>query len=313
VSDCLTRRDLLVAAATAACLALPAADAATPAPALAPLGEGLWLVQGAAAPVVIADSGRELLLVDGGDAKGLPALRSLLVRAFPGRRISTLFNTHWHGDRTGANEALAKVGATVIAHENTRLWLGTEVRDRWEGRVHAPLPAKALPNLTFFQGSKTLEFGGQLLEYGYLPQAHTDGDLYVHFPRQDVIVAGGVVAGDGYPELDAATNGWLGGMLSGLKTLMARSGEGTRVIGSQAVAVGRAQMRAQQELCFDLLTRIGQSYYKGETWEQFRASAPTKDYDARLGDPARFLRAAYDSAWLHVNEIRRPGRQEWIG
>ena len=77
--------------------------------------------------------------------------------------------------------------------------------------------------------------------------------------------------------------------------------------------VGRAIIRAQQEMCFDVLTRIGQSYYKGESRAQFLASAPTRDYDAKYGDPTRFLRTAYDSAWLHVNEIRRPGRQELIG
>jgi glyoxylase-like metal-dependent hydrolase (beta-lactamase superfamily II) len=253
------------------------------------------------------------LLVDGGDARGVPALRALLAREFRGRKVSTLFNTHWHWDRTGANEAFAAGGARIIAQEYTKLWLGTEIRSPGEGRIYPPRPARALPNLTFFQGSKQLEFGGQVIEYGYLPQAHTDGDLYVHFPRQDVLVAGDVVAGSRYPTVDAATNGWLGGMLLGLKVLAARSGEGTRVIGSEAAPVDRAGIRAQQELCFDVLTRIGQSYYKGETWAQFLASAPTQGYDARYGDPARFLRAAYDSAWYHVNEIRRLGRQEWVG
>jgi len=57
-----------------------------------------------------------------------------------------------------------------------------------------------------------------------------------------------------------------------------------------------------------VLTRIGQSYYKGETWEQFLASAPTQEFDAAFGDPARFLRTAYEGAWGHVNEIRRVTR-----
>lgn len=312
----LTRRSLLATAVagTAWCL-LPAAPglAAAPGLSLDPLGEGLWLVKGAAAPIVIADSGRDLLLVDTGDAAGVSALRALLARSFRGRRVAYVLNTHWHWDRTGGNDAFAAEGAELIAHENTRLWLSTEVRSAAEGRIYPPRPSKARPNQTFFQGSKTLEFGGQTLEYGHMPQAHTDGDLYVRFPRQDVLVAGDVVAGARYPSVDAATNGWLGGMLTGLKTLSARCGEGTRVIGAEARPIGRSGIRAQQELCFDVLTRIGQSYYKGETWAQFLASAPTQGYDATYGDPARFLRAAYDSAWLHVNEIRRLGRQEWIG
>jgi cyclase len=307
----LSRRHLLTAFAAGmvgVALSPPIRAAREPSLGLLALGEGLWLVQGGAAPVVVADSGRDLLLVDGGDAAGGRALRSLLAREFRGRRIATVFNTHWHWDRTGANESLAAEGATLIAHENTRLWLGTEIRDRWAPRVYPPRPARALPNQTFFYGSNTLEFAGQGLEYGYLPQAHTDGDLYVYFPRQDVLVAGDVVSDAGYPVVDAATNGWLGGMLGGLKMLLGRCTDGTRVIGSGAVPVGRAQLAAQQDLCFDVLTRIGQSYYRGETWQQFLASSPTRAYDVTRGDPARFLRTAYDSAWNHVNEIRRVTR-----
>ena len=311
----LSRRHVLTAfAAGLAGVALSPVAAAADRDALrlVSLGEGLWAVGGGAAPVIVLDSGHEHLLVDGGDAAGARALQSLLAREFKGRRISTVFNTHWHWDRTGANELLATDGVGLIAHENTRLWLGAEIRDPWEPRVYPPRPVRARPNQTFFYGSNTQEFGGQTLEYGYLPQAHTDGDLYVYFPRQDVLVAGDVVAGTGYPVVDAATNGWLGGMLSGLKTLLARCSDGTRVIGSGVAPLGQAQLKAQQDLCFDVLSRIGQSYYKGETRAQFLASAPTKAYDAAHGDPAHFLRTAYDSAWNHVNEIRRVSRQEWI-
>jgi cyclase len=308
----LTRRRLLTGvAALAATRMLPAA-AAEPL-ALQALGEDLWLVRGAAAPVVVADSGTSLLLVDGGEGRGARALRAFLARQFKGRRIATVVNTHWHWDRTGANELLAAEGASLVGHENTRLWMGTPIHSAWDGRVYAPHPPAARPNQTFFYGSKPVEFAGQTLQCVYLPQAHTDGDLYVYFPAQDVLVAGDVVSGRRVPQVDAATNGWLGGMLSGLKAVAARCGERTRIIGSEAEVLGRADVRAQQELCFDVLTRIGQSYYKGETWMQFQASAPMKEYEALPGDAPRFLRAAYDSAWHHVNEIRRPTRQEWIG
>ena len=40
----------------------------------------------------------------------------------------------------------------------------------------------------------TLAFGAQHADYGYLGQAHTDGDLYVYFREANVLVAGGVVS-----------------------------------------------------------------------------------------------------------------------
>lgn len=303
------RRRLLAAAVGAAMLPLaPSARASHTALTHLPLGDGLAVIDGAGGPVVVADSGSELLLVDGGLAASTGELLRLLVQQYRGRRVRTLFNTHWHWDRTGANELFAGQGATLIAHENTRLWLGTEINSAWEPRIYPPRPARALPGQTFFYGTKTLDFGGQQLQYGYLPQAHTDGDLYVYFPRQNVLVAGDVASGRRYPIVDYSTNGWAGGMVTGLKTLMARCDEHTRVIGASTQPLGRADLQAQQDMVFAVLTRIGQSYYKGETREQFLASLPSKEFDATFGDPSRFLRMAYEGAWGHVNEIRRVTR-----
>ena len=54
----------------------------------------------------------------------------------PARRrpVHTLFNTHWHPEQTGSNERLGKAGKTIIAHENTRLWLTTDVTWPWNGQ-----------------------------------------------------------------------------------------------------------------------------------------------------------------------------------
>jgi cyclase len=306
----LTRRDLLSSAVVgvAGMSLAPWAQAAREPLSLTPLGEGLSLIRGAGAPVVVAASPGALLLVDGGLAERSRDLAKLLQTQFPAHPVRTLINTHWHWDRTGSNELFAGPGVAIIAHENTRLWLTTEVNCAWEPRRYPPRPARALPNQTFFYGSKTVEFAGQQVDCVYLPQAHTDGDIGVHFPAQNVLVAGGVASGKVYPLLDYSTNGWLGGMVSGLKTLMAHCDDQTRVIGMTGTVLGKADLQAQQDMCFAVLTRIGQSYYKGETWQQFLASAPTKEFDASFGDPTRFLRTAYTGAWEHVNEIRRVTR-----
>jgi hypothetical protein len=54
-----------------------------------------------------------------------------------------------------------------------------------------------------------------------------------------------------------------------------------------------------------VISRIGENYYKGGTFEELVAAAPTKQFDAQYGDPALFLRQAHETAWYHVNEIRR--------
>ena len=269
------------------------------------LADGLWLFQGDGGNVVAAGGPDGVLLVD----SGLPEWGSELARRVAAecgtRRVDTLLNTHWHWDHTGGNEVFARSGATIVAHENTRLWLGTQVISKWENRTYPPRPLRALPTKTFFYGRQKLSFDKHEVEYGYLPQAHTDGDIYVRFPNENVLVAGGIVSGGAYPIADYCTGGWLGGMMSALKKLIAMSDSGTRIVPGLGPMRTRADLEAQLELCFTVLTRIGQSYYKGQTWQELLASKPTREFDAQWGDPGLFLQTAYEGAWLHINEIRR--------
>ena len=310
LSQCLTRRGLLagsLAIAVQASLALPAV-AAGALPHLTPLGPGLWVLSGFGAPLVVAQSGTQLLLIDGGDGASAKSLNRFLAQQFPAARLTTLINTCWRPDRSGYNETAAAAGARIIAHENTRLWLGTEIHCAWESRQYAPRPARALPTDTLHYGSRSLAFGTQQIEYGVLPPGHTDGDLYVWLPAHDVLVSGGMAVSSRYPIVDFSTNGWLGGMVGALKQLMARCGAQTRVIDADGTVIDKAQLLAQQDMCFAVLQRIAESYYKGETRQQFLDSRPSHDFDAARGDPTRFLVQSYESAWGHINEIRRVTR-----
>jgi glyoxylase-like metal-dependent hydrolase (beta-lactamase superfamily II) len=61
-----------------------------------------------------------------------------------------LFNTHWHPEQTGSNEKLGTAGATIIAQENTRLWLQQNITWPWNGQKFKKLPKIAQPDKTFY-------------------------------------------------------------------------------------------------------------------------------------------------------------------
>jgi glyoxylase-like metal-dependent hydrolase (beta-lactamase superfamily II) len=259
---------------------------------------------------VVAKGGDGLLLVDGGSQERASELMKRISAQTGQPRVQQLVNTHWHWDHTGSNEALAKSGAAILAHENTKLWLGTEIISKWEGRTYEPRPANALPTQTFFYDAdaKPLMFGEQKLEYSLMPGAHTDGDIYVFFPRQNVLVGGDVISGGEYPIVDYVTGGWLGGMIAGLKAMLKKGDANTRFVPGNGALRTRADLEAQIEVCFTALAKIGDSYYKGQTWDELVASKPMRDFDARWGNPDTFLRLAYEGAWNHINEIRRVTR-----
>jgi glyoxylase-like metal-dependent hydrolase (beta-lactamase superfamily II) len=275
---------------------------------LSPLAGRLSLITGGAANIVVASAGNELLLVDGGASADAGQLSKLLTANFPNHRLKAVINTHWHWAQSGFNAAARKAGADVLAHEYTRLWLSTEVNSRWEGKVYKPQPAESLPNKTFYSGPQSLPFGGGAVEFVHLGQAHTDGDVYVRFPEENVIVAADVVSPTKYPIIDSASNGWLGGMQGALRTIAARCDANTKVIPAVGAPVAVDAVKRQQDMCYSVVSRIGENYYKGGTFEELLASKPTKDFDAQYGDPALFLKQSYETAWYHVNEIRRVNR-----
>jgi glyoxylase-like metal-dependent hydrolase (beta-lactamase superfamily II) len=271
------------------------------------LSDSLHLFEGAGGNVVALAAPEGVLLVDGGLEQYSQALLGQ-VAAVTGRgKVELLLNTHWHWDHTGANALLGKAGTKIIAHENTRLWLGTRVDSKWEHRIYPPQPPFALPTQTFFYGAQQHSFGGQDVAYAIMPQAHTDGDIYVFFPRENVLVAGGVVTGGSYPLPDYCTGGWLGGMIDALKTILAKTNAQTRIVSGLGATRSRADVQAQLDMCTAVMAKIAAHYYKGGSWQQFQDSKPTAEFDAQWGNPEPFLQMAYDGAWYHVNELRRYG------
>src|SRR2546426_3902749 len=177
------------------------------------LADDLFIVRIPGEANVVAQSGADgLLLVDGGSAGASDALIKA-VSGLPGAGpVHTIFNTHWHPEQTGSNERLGKAGAAIIAHENTRLWLTQNITWPWNGRRFTRLPRIAQPNKTFYDTGKL----DSDVRYGYIPDAaHTDGDLYVYFPKQNVLAVGDVMSGQGWPVVDYATGGRVGGHFGG--------------------------------------------------------------------------------------------------
>src|ERR1700752_3943008 len=128
------RRDFLgILLGGAAGLALPAhafqraADSKAGAIAATRLAPNLILVTGAGANVVVVEGPDGLAMING----GLPARSSELLNVVAdhtgGKRVRTLFDIDWHPEYTGSNDALAKTGATIVAHENTKQYIGAEL------------------------------------------------------------------------------------------------------------------------------------------------------------------------------------------
>ena len=239
-----------------------------------------------------------VLLVDGASAKASDALMKVVAGLPGGGPVHTIFNTHWHPEQTGLNEQIGKAEKTIIAHENTRLWLATDVTWSWNGQRFKRLPKIAQPNKTFYKTGK-LDTG---LEYGYIPDAaHTDGDMYVYFPKQNVLAVGDVVSNQGWPVVDWATGGWIGGMVGGLVRLQTLANQETRIVPGRGPVLGLAELKAQAEMYATIYDRLTTLLNKGRGPTEAVAARPTKEFDDRMGNPDEFVRRAFESLWAYLS------------
>jgi len=248
---------------------------------------------------VVAQTTRDgVLLVDGGSASSADAMLRA-VAALPGSGpVTTLFNTHWHPEQTGLNEQVGKAGRTIIAHENTRLWLTTDVTWPWNGQTFKRLPKVAQPNKTFYTTGK-LDSG---VQYGYVSDAaHTDGDLYVYFPQQNVLAVGGVVSGQGWPVVDYITGGWIGGIVGGLQRLQSIANEQTRIVPSRGPVLSFADLKTQTEMYGTLYERLTQMLNKGRSPGEAVAAKPASEFEARMGNSDEFVRRSFESLWAYLS------------
>ena len=250
------------------------------------------------ANVVAQTTGGGALLVDGCSAAAAATLMGTVAALPGGGAVHTLFNTHWHPEQVGSNELVGKAGKPIIAQENTRLWLTTDVTWPWNGRRFTRLPKVAQPNRTFYT-TATLESG---VKYGYIPDAaHTDGDMYVLFPQQNVLVVGDVLSGQGWPVVDWPTGGWIGGIVGALQRLQTLANEETRIVPGRGRVLRLADLKAQTEMYGTIYDRLTQLMNRGRGPTEAVEARPTKEFDEQMGNGDEFVRRAFESLWAYLS------------
>jgi cyclase len=250
------------------------------------------------ANVVAQTTGGGVLLVDGGSAKGSDAILKAVASLPGGGPVHTLFNTHWHPEQTGLNEPLGKAGKTIIAQENTRLWLATDVTWPWSGQRFKRLPKITQPNKTFYDTGQ-LESG---IRYGYLPDcAHTDGDLYVYFPQQNVLAVGDAMSGQGWPVVDWTTGGWIGGQVGALQRILTIVNEKTMIVPGRGPVLGLDDLKKQFDMYQTLYDRLTQLLNKGRGPGEAVEAKPAKEFEAQWGNADEFIRRSFESLWAYLS------------
>ena len=258
---------------------------------------GVTLFQGAGCNVIAMPGPDGALMIDGGLAANADALLGAVKNATRTTRINTLINTQWHPEQVGANEAVGRAGGVIFAHEKTKTYLSNAVYSvMFKGRRPA-LPQAARPTRTIrIDGS--MEFAGQQVDYGYMPAAHTDSDLYIHLPKLNLLVAGGVVSAEEWPLLDYRNGAWLGGLVRALEHLADLVKPDTRVVPANGRVMTGAEIVRHRDMYRKLFTTMIGYLNMGLGPEDAVTRNPLKEYSSEFGDPSAFTYGALKSMML---------------
>jgi cyclase len=265
-----------------------------------PLNERLSLVTTGGTNVLALSTADGLVIVDSGTPELITQLMGSL-RALS-QQTSTVFNTHWHPENTGANEVLGLNGATIVAHENTRLWMATPTWIPAEDRYRPPRSRKAQPNKTFrVDGSMTA--GSERIDYGYLIEAHTSGDIYVFFRDSNVVAVGDVAAPTRDPELDYFTGAWIGGRVDAMDTLLALANETTRIVPGFGPVMTRAQLKTERDMMKTIYDRTVDLVREGDDAEDMVKAGVLNGLPRTWKEPRKFLYDVNKGLWAHHNKL----------
>jgi cyclase len=255
-----------------------------------------WVFQGAGCNVyaIPHPTGDGVLMVDGGLAAHSAELIATVLDTLERDRVDMLINTHWHPEQTGSNERLGAEGATIFAHEKTRMFLQNSVMSAlYDGR-YGPLADAGLPGKTF-RNTGTMTWGGQEIIYGYLPAAHSESDLFLYFPILDTLIAGGPVTSGQWPVLDIRHGAWIGGLLSAYETLAGIVSADTIVVpahGPMLSGTDIMRMRAMfTNFHLDLAEQLNLGMGPKDTVKMGLLDAYIDDF----GDPTQFIDYAHRS------------------
>jgi glyoxylase-like metal-dependent hydrolase (beta-lactamase superfamily II) len=268
---------------------------------LVPLNDRLSLVSGAGANVLALTSPDGLVMVDSGASEFTERLMGS-VRQLSGGRVGTVFNTHWHLENTGGNEALRQAGATIVAHENTRLWMATPTWLPREDRYRQPRPRAAHPDKTFYtNGSMTA--GGERIDYGYLIEAHTSGDIFIFFRDSNVLAAGDVASPARDPELDYLTGAWIGGRVDAMDRLLALADDRTRIVPGFGPVMSKAELKIERDAMKTIYDRTVDRVREGDYVEDMIKEGVLNGLARTWKDPQKFLYDLQKGLWAHHNKL----------
>lgn len=261
------------------------------------LGHNMYALAGSGGNITIAVGSDGILMVDTEFAPLHDKIKAKIasISTLP---IKFVINTHFHGDHTGGDEAFAKDGAIVMAHENVGKRMANPPPGA-NGQPGTPAPKGALPVQHYSGQGTEVKVTGQAAELVHMENAHTDGDTIVFWPAANVISTGDIVSSTNYPNLDIVSGGSIDGLIAGAQFVVDHSDAKTKIVPGHGPVTDRKGVQAYAAMLKSARSIAAAAKKKGMSEDDMMKSnlftALNKKWAAPGPNPPRFPRLVYES------------------
>lgn len=260
--------------AAALCFAPIAAAQDGPAVETTDLGHGVYMLStGMAGNVAVSVGEDGVWMIDTQMAPIAPALDEAQKAVSDGGAVRLVLNTHLHGDHVLGNAYFAERGALIMAHTSVRARLQSPSPNAVTGSTPEPLSGGFLPVIGI-PGDSEIILNGLTARIHYAPDAHTDGDLWIHFVEADIIHAGDLLFSGMFPFIDLDNGGDVDGMIAGMQAIADAAGPDTVIIPGHGPLSTREDLVASIDMLTAARDAVAGLAAQGLTQQEVMAAAP---------------------------------------
>jgi glyoxylase-like metal-dependent hydrolase (beta-lactamase superfamily II) len=168
------------------------------------------------------------------------------IRAVTPKPVTTIINTHTHGDHTGSNPGF-DASVEIVAHEHTK--------SNMERMAPFKAAPSALPDRTY-KDRLTLFSGKDQIELYHFGAGHTNGDTFIYFPALRTLQAGDMFPWKDAPFIDRSNGGSGVAWPATLSKVLAAIKDVDTVIPGHIPPTTRADLEEFQRYTAELLAAV---------------------------------------------------------
>jgi glyoxylase-like metal-dependent hydrolase (beta-lactamase superfamily II) len=246
------------------------------------LGANLTLLMGCGGNIVVSDGKDGKIVIDTFVQPAWSRLKDTLDALSP-NPVTQVIDTHWHFDHTDNNASFRALGAHVLSHEKTPIRM-KETHSIATFNIHfPPSPDEALPTQTFSK-KHSLKANGEKLHLEYVPAAHTDTDILIHFPDSNLIHCGDLLINNGgFPLIDYDSGGKIGGMIAASDLFLSMADDKTRLITGHGGICDKAYVVQFRDRLSAIRDRVAAHKNNGKSLEETIAAKPLEEFNSVWG------------------------------